>query len=658
MVCLLATDVQLEATNSGSRVDEAAFLRGGPLGALIARHDWASTPLGPLSAWPASLKMATAMLLRAPLPMALMWGEDGVLVYNDGYANLIGRHHPEVLGTKVLESWPENAELNGQALRAGLDGASRVFRNLELTVCRCGEPEQIWIDVDCSPVPDDSGRPAGVLAICVEATQRVLAERKVALEAARQRRMFEQTPGFICLLRGPQLIFEFVNEAHKRLFGDRGAVGRAFDEVYPDLVDQAAENSIRRVYATGERIIHRASRVLLPTSPGGPIKTHYLDLVLEPVMEEDGEVTGVFVEGFDVTEQVRAQAEAAETARRLNTAMSLARVGIFEMDMEARQATFDARAREIFEFGSDEDLTPEVVMTRIDSEDLPRILAQGAADEAAGLTRRQCEYRIHLSDGSVRDIVSINDYFPGADGRLTRVVGVVDDVTEQRRAEQRQLLLIKELNHRVKNTLATVQSIAAQTLRSAPDLQVARDLFEARLVTLAAAHDLLTAESWRGARLSDLAVSALAPFETGQRPQIIRSGPPVWLAAHRALALGLALHELATNAVKYGALSVPQGRVTLCWSLAGDQLALSWTEEGGPPVAAPARSGFGVRLLQRSLARDLQGDVALSFAPDGVRCEIRCRIDDAGSAAAPKIDSGPAELPPSAASLPFLPWAS
>jgi len=253
------------------------------------------------------------------------------------------------------------------------------------------------------------------------------------------------------------------------------------------------------------------------------------------------------------------------------------------------------------------------------------------------LSPHEVEFRVHRPDGSIRTVVSLSDAVKDPQGRTQRIVGVFDDVTERRRAEKRQRLLINELNHRVKNTLTTVQSIAAQTLRSAPDLPRAGEAFESRLLTLAAAHDLLTAESWHGARLSDVVASTMAPFETVRRPQISRSGPAVWLSAQRALALSMALHELATNAVKYGSLSAPEGRVTIRWTVSDDHLlTLSWVEKDGPPVQPPERSGFGSRLLQRSLARELSGDVAFTFAPAGVRCEIRCKIADTRPSAAPE----------------------
>jgi PAS domain S-box-containing protein len=471
----------------------------------------------------------------------------------------------------------------------------------------------------------------------VDATERVLAERKAVAQAEHQRRVFEQAPGFIRLTRGPDHIFEFVSEAYMRLIGKRDLIGKSHREVFADALAQRARETLDRVYASGERYVVRARPARFKRSPEGPEEVGFIDFIMQAVTDEDGKVTGIFVEGFDVTDKVRAQAAVEESNLRLSAAIAIARLGVFEIDLATGQATLDARAREILGFGPDEPLALDDVRERIDSDDFLRIRDNARSARAAGQARREGEFRIHRPDGAVRDILSHSKFVSEPDGRATRVIGVFDDVTERRQAAQRQQLLINELNHRVKNTLATVQSIAAQTLRSAPDLPSAREAFEARLMALSAAHDLLTAESWRGARITDVVASAMAPFETRNRPQIIHSGPPVWLAAHRALALGLALHELATNAAKYGALSVPDGRVTIRWSVSGGELRLLWIEDGGPPVVTPAHSGFGTRLLQRSLAHELHGDVAFTFAPEGVRCEIRCEVEEVRAAADPDI---------------------
>ena len=614
--------------------DEIVFLRGGgATGALIAQHDWAATPLGPLNAWPQSLKTTTGILLHASLPMCLLWGEDGAMIYNDAYAAIAGERHPGLLGMKVREGWPEVADFNDQVLWTGMAGRTLTLRDFEMMLNRSGRPERVWMNLDYSPVYDESGRPGGVLAIIVETTQRVLAEGRAASEAARQRRMFEQAPGFVCIFQGPEHVFEFVNDAFKGLFGSREFVGKPLRDASANLGPQYPE-ILDRVFAQGERYIGRAAPVWLRTTLDGPGEERFVDFVLEPITGERSDVVGVFCMGFEVTEQVRAQAAVQDRERRLSAAVSIARLGAFEWNLETGEAMLDERSREIFGFKPDQTVRIEDVAARIDPRDMPRIQSPAYLT----LPRREAEYRVNLPDGVRRTVVSLSDTFQGPDGKIVRVIGVFDDVTERRRSEKRQRLLINELNHRVKNTLATVQSIAAQTLRSAPDLPRAREAFEARLLALAGAHDLLTAESWHGARLADVVASAMTPFETERRPQISRSGPAVWLTAQRALALSMALHELATNAVKYGALSVPEGRVTIRWTVSDDDmLTLSWVEQDGPPVQPPERSGFGSRLLQRSLARELGGDVVFTFAPEGVRCEIHCNLVATSLSAAPEL---------------------
>jgi two-component sensor histidine kinase len=200
-----------------------------------------------------------------------------------------------------------------------------------------------------------------------------------------------------------------------------------------------------------------------------------------------------------------------------------------------------------------------------------------------------------------------------------------DEIEERERAQQRQLLLIHELNHRVKNILAMVQAIATQTLSTAPNPKAARQALELRIVALARAHDVLTRESWDGAELSDIVSDAVAPHQAEARSRFRTGGPRVRLEPKTAVTLAMALHELVTNAVKYGALSADGGWVMLDWTVSpargGLDLCLIWTEHGGPPVSPPARQGFGTRLITRSLAAE-QGKVELTYAPEGVRCRM------------------------------------
>jgi two-component sensor histidine kinase len=196
---------------------------------------------------------------------------------------------------------------------------------------------------------------------------------------------------------------------------------------------------------------------------------------------------------------------------------------------------------------------------------------------------------------------------------------------ERARAEQHQLLLINELNHRVKNTLASVQGIAFQTLRGEVSLAEARARFEARLMALSAAHNLLTEETWGGASLERVVSDAIEHL-AGEAGRFDVAGEPLRLAPRAALALAMALHELGTNAAKYGALSVEGGRVSIAWTQSGDRLQLQWSETGGPPVVPPTRRGFGSRLIERGLAADLGGVASLRFDPGGLRCDIRASL--------------------------------
>jgi len=200
-----------------------------------------------------------------------------------------------------------------------------------------------------------------------------------------------------------------------------------------------------------------------------------------------------------------------------------------------------------------------------------------------------------------------------------------DDVTALVEAERRQKLLTNELNHRVKNTLAIVQAIASQSIRSSADVQAVKQAFVARIGALARVHDTLTATAWSGATLAEIAEATLEPFRSSGGT-ISATGPDVRLDAGTAVTLSLALHELATNATKHGALSQPTGHVTLEWTLAEKpaEVHVSWVESGGPPVVPPTHEGFGSRLI-RGMARG--GDFAVSFDPAGVRYRLTLPIE-------------------------------
>jgi PAS domain S-box-containing protein len=212
-------------------------------------------------------------------------------------------------------------------------------------------------------------------------------------------------------------------------------------------------------------------------------------------------------------------------------------------------------------------------------------------------------------------------------GRIVGASKIARDVTEQRQARERQALLVAELNHRVKNTLATVQSIAYQTLRNCGTLAEFGSMFEARLLALSRAHSALSSANWGAISIKALIVSILEPFRDGQDAFELE-GEPICLPPNLVLALALAIHELATNAVKYGALTVPEGNVKISWQSAhvvgGTQVDLEWREREGPTIQQPPRRhGFGSRLLERLVAHEVAGSSTLAFEPSGVRWHVR-----------------------------------
>ncbi len=364
------------------------------------------------------------------------------------------------------------------------------------------------------------------------------------------------------------------------------------------------------------------------------------------------EVRGVPVAGGmafflrDVTARERSERTLRKNEQRLRAATESLRLA----HQAARAATWEwrtgrtlrwldlAAARALIGLGGEPPEEEDIGdwRTFVVEEDMPAVAAALSTLRTRG--EAVFEYRVAAADGQhrwLRSSAAVVERRP--DGGPARVAGVTLDITPQKlseaklqrevaertRAERRQQLLIHELNHRVKNMLATVQSVARQSLGRAHGAGPLAD-FEDRLMALAWTHDILTREHWAGASLKVVLTRTLAPHASGERVELI--GPDLRVSPKMALALAMGGHELATNAVKYGALSNETGRVTVRWRLDPEatpvRLILDWQETGGPPVTPPKTRGFGSRLLERGLAGELGGDVRIAFERAGVRCDI------------------------------------
>ncbi|MBZ6077915.1 sensor histidine kinase [Microvirga puerhi] len=255
-------------------------------------------------------------------------------------------------------------------------------------------------------------------------------------------------------------------------------------------------------------------------------------------------------------------------------------------------------------------------------ENAERVLKK-MRDAVRGDGNYEDEYRIITPAGETRWFNARGRVFFDKERRPITFVGIFHDVTGRKRAESQQRFLLGELNHRVKNTLATVQSIASQTVRSSPNLPAFKEAFEGRLLALSKTHDLLTLSSWREADLRDIVEQELEPYRRKGDERVLIEGPSVKLSARYAINFGLVLHELVTNAVKYGSLSSPTGIVELKWTIIMDDLqrpllSFHWRERGGPPAETPKRKGFGSRLIQRSIEGEMAGRMVVAFEPSGV----------------------------------------
>jgi PAS domain S-box-containing protein len=316
---------------------------------------------------------------------------------------------------------------------------------------------------------------------------------------------------------------------------------------------------------------------------------------------------------------------------RLQLAFDATRLGWWQYDPLRHVGSGDARFKEIFDETADE-ISIEDLIKRVHPDDVERFRAnrEAALDPVNPTPYVHDEYRVRRQDGTVRWVeANALAYFEGAgsERRAVSLGGTVQDVTERKEREEKEHLLMREVNHRAKNMLSVVDSIAHQTAARNAEGFVER--FSERIQALSANQDLLVRNEWKGVDIADLVRAQLAHFADLIGSRIAVHGPKLCLKAASAQAIGLALHELATNAGKYGALSTDTGHVNISWTTDGGALAMSWTERDGPPVSAPKRRGFGTIVMEAMAARSVNGKVQLDYAPSGLIWRLTCPAADA-----------------------------
>ena len=357
----------------------------------------------------------------------------------------------------------------------------------------------------------------------------------------------------------------------------------------------------------------------------------FVSVNIDPLHDAQGKLVGAVNCFLDITERhhINAALEASrlrarEQEQRLAATYEHAAIGISEVAPDGRFLRVNEAITAITGF-SRAHLLANRLYTHTHPDDADADRDAFRKQVAGTLDFYSVEKRFVRKDGRVIWISVSSSPVRDESGRLLYLVRVVQDITERKAAEQRAKLLIDELNHRVKNTLATVQSLASQTARAAPTPASFRESFEGRLVALSKAHDQLTMHHWESADLRELLSAGFAPYHGGAERVVMR-GEDVVLRPRAALTLAMTFHELITNAAKYGALSAPGGGVEMRWQIVEADgmptLHVEWREQGGPPVAPPARRSFGTRLIESGVKAELGGRVEIAFAREGLRCDL------------------------------------
>jgi PAS domain S-box-containing protein len=449
--------------------------------------------------------------------------------------------------------------------------------------------------------------------------------------------LLEALPIATCVCDAGGRILQY-NRRAVELWGSAPEPGQTQDQFFAQCRffgtggEQLPRSRLAEVLRTGHSI--RDEEVAVERPDGSLV---IVLLNIDPLVNAQGTQIGAISCLQDVTERKRmvqaldrSKLDLREQRERWNATYEHAAIGIVEVDAEGRFLRVNEAICSITGLSRE-----ELLGSRLYARTHP-----GDRDVDEELYRRQVagdigfyslEKRFVRGDGRILWIAVRSSTVRDADGSFLYGVRVVQDVTDRKEAEERQKLLIDELNHRVKNTLATVQSLATQTARGTDSPEAFRAAFEGRLIALSQAHDQLTRRHWKSADLRDIIVGATAPYLTRSQDQAVLEGEAVTVAPRVALTLALAMHELSTNAAKYGALSVPAGRIEVRWCILRERsqkpaLSIKWSERNGPPVSTPANRGFGSRFIEGSVASELRGTARLDFAATGLCCTMEIPI--------------------------------
>jgi PAS domain S-box-containing protein len=427
---------------------EHGFLAGGDtMGAAMRARDWAATPLGTPAHWPQPLKTAVGIMLNSKFPMFLAWGPELTFLYNDGYIDVLGAKHP-ALGRRFEDIWAEIWPDVGPLVDRALAGEATYWENLPLLMERKGYSEQTWFTFSYSPLRDEDGRVRGMFCACVETTATVLAERRRTSEAEHLRQLFDNAPGFVAVLRGPDHVFDLANADYMQLVGHRDIIGKSVREAIPEIAGQGFVKLLDEVYRTGQPFTGVSVKVALRQEGGDAIERRLLDFVYQPLFDDEGAVTGIFCEGYDVTARHTAEQKLRESEERFRLIADSAPVPMWVTKLDRKRGFVNRAYADFLGVPYDEALDFDW-RSRIHVEDVDGVVAESLAGEAT-LKPFTLEGRYLRGDGEWRWLRSESQPRWGPDGEHEGFIGVAFDITDSKRAEA----ALREVNDTLERRVA------------------------------------------------------------------------------------------------------------------------------------------------------------------------------------------------------------
>jgi PAS domain S-box-containing protein len=593
---------------------------------LLNHFDWAATSVGPIAHWPESMRSAVRAMMLSDVPMVILAGEeDGILIYNDGYAVFAGERHPAVFGQPVLRAWPEIADFNAENMRRGFSGEAWQLREQELLLDRGDGPASTFINLSYSPIASEDGEPLAILVIVQEVTESVLIER--ALDEYREK--------LDLALRASGMVGTWDWD----ITADVVTADERFAALYDVSPGQAAVGLPIGAFLTA---IHPEDRsrvgaeISESLKAGGPVRFEYR------ILGKDGTIRWVVASGrvisdakgratrlpgvvVDITDERRVAQQLAESEQRFRTLADTMPQMVWSTLPDGFHDYYNARWYE-YTGMPDGSTDGEGWNGMFHPDDQERAWAVWRHCLETG-EPYYIEYRLRHRSGEYRWVLGRALPVRDAAGDIVRWFGTCTDIHESKLAQEEREVVAQELSHRIKNIFAVIGGIVGLGARAHPEAAKFADSLRGRILALGRAHDFVRPHSSASmpranpTSLHALIAELLQPYRMEGLDRVTIAGPDAEIDDGAATPLALLFHELATNAAKYGALSSPEGHLDIATAQEGDEYHLIWRETGGP-AAKSGKTGFGSKLISLSVEGQLHGRIERNFGEAGLEVNV------------------------------------